>query len=140
RWPKRGPSPPCPRRSPCRPCSHRGGPRSRRASGSCSYRQPLALIVFRLEWTVGPRTTQRRTGLVRLGVEPTRARLTCVALVIARGGRGKGAVGLAPGCFPAGARRLDDAAGRIGGGGYTHFTRVEQDGVGRGPHRRVGAR
>ena len=38
--------------------------------------------------------------------------------------------------LPAGARRLDDAAGRIGGLGYIHFGGVEQDGVRGLRHRR----
>src|SRR5688572_3936540 len=45
----------------------------------------------------------------------------------------EGAVGLAR----SGARRLDDAAGRIDGLGYIHFGRVEQDGV-RGAGQRRG--
>ena len=35
------------------------------------------------------------------------------------------------------ARRLDDTAGRIEGGFYSHFAGVEQDGVLGGPHGRV---
>jgi len=42
---------------------------------------------------------------------------------------------LGPG--PAGARRLDDAAGRIGGAGYSHFGGVEQDSVGPLPRANV---
>ena len=49
-----------------------------------------------------------------------------------------GAVGLPSGSFPAGARGLDDAAGRIGGLLYSHFGGVEQHGVVGHDHRRVG--
>ena len=48
-------------------------------------------------------------------------------------------MGLPLGRNPSGARRLDDAAGRIGGRFYSHFSGVQQDRVVRGAHRRVGA-
>ena len=49
----------------------------------------------------------------------------------ARGVRGEGALGLLAGSFPAGSRGLDDTAGRIGGGFYSHFRRIQQGRVGR---------
>lgn len=45
---------------------------------------------------------------------------------------------LPSGSFPADARRLDNAAGRIGGEVYSHFGSVQQDGVGRPGQRRIG--
>ena len=45
---------------------------------------------------------------------------------------------LPSGSFPADARRLDNAAGRIGGEVYSQFGGIQQDGVGRPGQRRIG--
>lgn len=51
---------------------------------------------------------------------------------------GKARWDLPSGSFPTDARRLDNAAGRIGGEVYSHFRGIQQDGVDRSGQRRVG--